>query len=63
MQLHIDERRADVISDFIQRLTWQDIRANATSDEEACRVREALDAIGKALVLNQRQSRRGATPT
>jgi hypothetical protein len=63
MNIPIDQRRADVLSRFIQRLTWQEIRANAASDEEAYRVREALEAIGRALVLDRCQSRPGATPT
>ncbi|WP_431831529.1 DUF7706 family protein [Cupriavidus consociatus] len=40
-------------SGSIQRLTWPVIRACATSDEEAFLVGEAVDAIGKALVLGR----------
>ncbi|SOZ39798.1 conserved protein of unknown function (plasmid) [Cupriavidus neocaledonicus] len=62
-QLALDERRAAALSRLLRHVTWSDLSAYASDVEEALLMRDALDTIGRALVLGEagRTVRRGSS--
>ncbi len=52
-QLALDERRAAALSRLLRQVTWSDLSAYASDVEEALLMRDALDTIGRALVLSE----------
>ncbi|SPA40749.1 hypothetical protein CBM2606_A90209 [Cupriavidus taiwanensis] len=62
-QLALDERRAAALSRLLCHVTWSDLSAYASDVEEALLMRDALDTIGRALVLGEagRTVRRGSS--
>ncbi|UIF87882.1 hypothetical protein [Cupriavidus sp. UYPR2.512] len=51
IQLHLDERRTAALTRLLQNVSWSDLSAYARDAEEALLMRDALDAIGRAVVL------------
>ncbi|WP_116297473.1 DUF7706 family protein [Cupriavidus taiwanensis] len=63
IRLDLDERRAAALSRLLHNVTWPDLIAYAGDVEEALLMRDALDTIGRALVLGEagRIGRRGSS--
>ncbi|MDQ0141212.1 DUF7706 family protein [Cupriavidus necator] len=51
IRLDLDERRAAALSRFLRNVKWSDLTAYAGDVEQALLMRDALDTIGRALVL------------
>lgn len=51
IRLDLDERRAAALPRFLRNVTWSDLTAYDGDVEQALLMRDALDAIGRALVL------------
>lgn len=54
LQLDLDERRAAALSRLLCNVTWSDLNTYAGNVEEALLMRDALDTIGRALVLGKK---------
>lgn len=63
LRLDLDERRAAALSRLLRNVTWPDLITYAGDVEEALLMRDALDTIGRALVLGEagRIGRRGGS--
>ncbi|MEM5275234.1 hypothetical protein VSR17_09355 [Cupriavidus taiwanensis] len=51
IRLDLDERRAAALARFLRNVTWSDLTACAGDVEQALLMRDALDTVGRALVL------------
>jgi cytochrome c len=47
--LELTEQEALDLAQFVKRVGWQEMRQNAVDEDEAYRIREALDKVRKAL--------------
>jgi cytochrome c len=48
--LELTEQEALDLAQFVKRVGWQEMRQNAVDEDEAYRIRDALDKVRKALV-------------
>jgi cytochrome c len=47
--LELTEQEALDLAQFVKRVGWQEMRQNAVDEDEAYRIREAIDKVRKAL--------------
>jgi cytochrome c len=49
IHLELTEQEALDLAQFVKRVGWQEMRQNAVDEDEAYRIREAIDKVRKAL--------------
>lgn len=49
IEFNLDEAQAMALAQFVKRVGWSEMRANAVDDDEAYLMRDALGELAKAL--------------
>jgi len=49
IEFNLDEAQALALAQFVKRVGWSEMRANAVDDDEAYLMRDALGELAKAL--------------
>lgn len=49
LELDIDKPTAMALAQFVKRVGWQEMRANAVDEEETYRIRNGIAALQRAL--------------
>ena len=49
IELHLEEAQAMALAQFVKRVGWTELRANAVNDAEAYDIRTTVDALQLAL--------------
>lgn len=49
LTLELNDTEAAALAQFVKRIGWQEMRANAVDDDEAYRIGDAISQLQKAL--------------